>query len=218
MTTPPLPSVEPPKREPWWESKLALLLIGAAISSVLVPWLQYFQKNLEWKRQQRYDRTNYRIQLMREAYREFALLGTMPGEAGERSRLCVGESPVSAPQYEDCRKQFVEVQNRRYAQAGKVIPLLSHFPEGSKLLELFHKYVRQSSEYMRRLEETLLLNGCAKGAARCEGRRNVAEALEEAAETEEGAFSELNVLYEVVLARIREQIEEVEKRNEDSIL
>jgi len=28
----------------------------------------------------------------------------------------------------------------------------------------------------------------------------------------------LNVLYEVVLARIREQIEEVEKRNEDSIL
>ena len=58
----------------WLNSKLSLLLIGAVITGVLVPWFQYTQKSIEWKRQNRYDSISYRLDMMRDCVKEFVYL------------------------------------------------------------------------------------------------------------------------------------------------
>ena len=89
----------PPKR--WWESNLALLIIGSLISSLLVPWLQYTEKNFEWKRQNRFANTNYRLDRMRECLTEFMALSALTAEASERAYPLLQKMPVTQKDLDD---------------------------------------------------------------------------------------------------------------------
>jgi hypothetical protein len=45
----------------WWNSKIALLLVGSLITGVLVPWFQFIQNRLEWHRQNSFEYTQFRL-------------------------------------------------------------------------------------------------------------------------------------------------------------
>jgi hypothetical protein len=60
------------QREPWWESKTALLVLGFVLTGLIGPWLQYVQKTLDAQRQSAYDVASRELTAMREARKEIA--------------------------------------------------------------------------------------------------------------------------------------------------
>lgn len=54
-------------RDPWWEGKLALLVIGFVLTGVLGSGLEILQKRLEWRRQMTFQSFNRKLAAMQKA-------------------------------------------------------------------------------------------------------------------------------------------------------
>ena len=104
-----------PKKFTWLNSKISLLLIGALISGILVPWFQYTQKSIEWKRQNRYDSISYRLDMMRDCVKEFVYLQAIRAEGFERVQPFVVKTTLDKNDYESFKSQFIELQNKPVA-------------------------------------------------------------------------------------------------------
>jgi hypothetical protein len=151
----PKPEEPKPPQKRWWETNLGLLVIGSLISSLLVPWLQYTEKNFEWKRQNRFENINYRLERMRECLTEYIVLWALNGEAYERARPLLLKETLTQKDLDDFETQFVDVQNRRFRQNAKVVSLMIHFPNTGALRERFQDYLGGSSDYFRLVEATV---------------------------------------------------------------
>jgi hypothetical protein len=104
------------KSSNWWESKISLLVIGSVLTSLVVPWLQYTQKNFEWKRQNQFENSKHRLDKMRECLTEFASLSAFVAEGYERVHSFLLESAPSEDEYKAFEAQFIDLQNRRFKQ------------------------------------------------------------------------------------------------------
>ena len=98
----------------WWQSKLGLLVAGSVISSLLLPWLQYTQKTIEWKRQNQFENTKYRLERMRECLTEFVVLWAFTGEAYERSRAFLLKPSVTDKEREVFLEQFIDLRHHQW--------------------------------------------------------------------------------------------------------
>jgi len=184
-------SEESPKKSAWWESKIGLLLVGSLISSLLVPWLQYTQKTFEWKRQNRFQNVQFRLERMRECMTQFVVLSAFVGEAYERARPLLLKPRITPSEASEFQKQFIDLQNRRFLQNAKVVSLMIHFADSESLSDRFQEYLSQSAAYFRAVEEAVRVR--QDGAAPAE-------------EELDGTVERLDKLYSTIVERMKSAI------------
>jgi hypothetical protein len=163
-----------PKRFTWLNSKISLLLIGALITGILVPWFQYTQKSIEWKRQNRYDSISYRLNMMRDCVKEFVYLQAIRAEGFERVQPFVVKTTLDKNDYESFKSQFIELQNKHFAQNSKVTSLIisftsmnSNLMEAQNLNTLFEGNIRYSTLYMRNIDDYVKSKYCTTNPDQC---------------------------------------------------
>ena len=181
----------------WWESKIALLLIGSVVSSLLVPWLQYTQKTFEWRRQNRFENVQFRLERMRACVTEFVVLSAFVGEAYERARPLLQKPRITSAEANEFQKQFIELQNRRFLQNAKVVSLMIHFADSGPLSDRFQEYLSESAGYFRDLEQAVRVRQYPNAPVN----------------TLDAATDRLDKLYSTIVARMTESIG---RREDDS--
>lgn len=142
----------PSKKDRWWETKVALIAWGALVTAVLVPWLQYYQNSIVWKRQNRFDTINYRLQTERDCLKEFSLASAFLSEGYESGRRLFEAKTVDKSQLDQFDKRFNDIQNRRFAQYAKVNSLILYFKNLRDVRQLFEQYVVCSSDFLLQVE------------------------------------------------------------------
>ena len=135
------PPAEPKAR--WWESRLGLLLIGSALSGVLVPFFQYTQETVKWRRQNRYDNAKFRLTMMRDCLREFVTLSALTAEAHELTRLETGKADR-----ERFREGYRDLQKRRFLQNARVAAMIVHFRNRESIARQFNDYLVTVEQYL----------------------------------------------------------------------
>ena len=196
------PESEAASGSSWWQSKLGLLVIGSAISSLLLPWLQYTQKTFEWKRQNQFENTKYRLERMRECLTEFTVLWAFHGEAYERSRAVLLKPSITENDRQTFRDQFVDLQNRRFRQNAKVVSLTIHFHDSAALRQRFQEFLTLSHQYVRALETAVRAAG--SGGPDAAAQLNDTDTL----------LQSLDSLYSAIVANMKEQIGRAEDESE----
>lgn len=163
-----------PKRFLWLNSKISLLLIGALVTGILVPWFQYTQKSIEWKRQNRYDSISYRLNMMRDCVKEFVYLQAIRAEGFERVQPFIVKTILDKNDYESFKKQFIELQNKHFEQNSKVTSLLlsftsinSNLMEAQNLNTLFEENISYSTLYMRNIDDYVKSKYCTTNPDQC---------------------------------------------------
>lgn len=140
------------KRKPLWENPLTLLVVGALLSGILVPWFQFTQKTFEWQRQNQLESQQYQLSQMRDCLTQFILLASLSGEGYERARPFLLRPAITSQEARDFELQFVDVQNRRFAQSSKVASLIVSYRQISDVRDAFDEFLRLSSNYFRAIE------------------------------------------------------------------
>jgi len=200
------PTVEP-KRYGWIESKIALLLIGALLTGVLVPTFQYTQKRWEWKRQNHFANLTFKLNVMRDCLREFNYLSAFAPEAYERIKPIVKGKKLTSKEYENLEHQYVNLQNRRFVQNAKITSLIVHFKDTKdfqKLLE--NEYFNAFNLYMRDMGEFISLTSCVSDLPQCSQEKDAEARLNELKEQLDTKFKELIASHRKVVAKMKEEI------------
>jgi hypothetical protein len=215
-----LDSEPKPKRFSWLNSKISLLLIGALISGILVPWFQYTQKSIEWKRQNRYDSISYRLDMMRDCVKEFVYLQAIRAEGFERLQPFIVKTTIEKNDYESFKSQFIELQNKHFAQNSKVTSLIISFTsmniqskEAQKLDEFFGKNIQLSTKYMRKIDDYFQTKYCIQNPKEC----LVADSEKDLNEIENNIIkilSELNNSYFEIIDIMQKEIRDAENEND----
>ena len=154
-----------PSRWRWAESKLGLLIIGAALSGVLIPWFQATQESIRWTRQNRYDNLKYRLESVRSSMRELTLTHAFIAEAYERVKMIEGKSPARENELQSYKVQVLDMQYRRFQQNAKFAGALGLLDETIRepVRIAFNKYLSSVQQYMHVLEliskQKFTLNG-----------------------------------------------------------
>ncbi len=115
----------------WMESKVALLIIGAILTGVLVPTFQFTQETFKWTRQNQYENIRSRIDAARSARKELAIAHSFVAETFMRydAALAIRPSPSSTTRFQT---QIVEMHNRRFIQNASFISSISFFPSNER--------------------------------------------------------------------------------------
>ena len=192
------------RRSKWWEGNLALLLIGSLLTSLVVPWLQYTQKNFEWRRENQFENVKYRLGEMRQALTDFIVLWAFVSEAYERSRPFLLRPLTTAKEGADFQTQFIDLQNRRFQQNAKVVSLMINFKDYAALNTRFQDYLVHSAAYFRRLEELV----------RAKASSTTTDASPQSPDEIDQMMKRLEALYVVVSNQIREEIGRTEDESQ----
>lgn len=208
------------KRFSWLNSKLALLLIGAVMSGILVPWFQYTQKSIEWKRQNRYDSISYRLDMMRDCVKEFVYLQAIRAEGFERVQPHIVKTVLDKSDYESFKEQFIALQNKHFAQNAKVTSLIISFTSmnenmtaAGNLNALFEKNIRYSTLYMRNLDDYVKSKYCSANPDQCkqtEEKKDINELEDKITDT----MLSLNRSYTEIIDLMQNAIRRSENEND----
>lgn len=191
-----------PSRWGWLESKLGLLILGAIVSGLLVPFLQKTQEDIKWVRQNRYDNLKYRVESVRAAIKELTLTHTFVAEAVERAHV-EGE-PRSRADTDAYKKQLVEMHNRRFQQNAKFSSALALLPLNDREAAgaNFNRYLSVTQQLMN-----LLLPETASDHVR-------SPSPDKKAETTESLMEDANVSYEKTLGGLNDCLRRLELEGE----
>lgn len=204
----------PSKWSSWLNSKIFLLLFGSLITGILVPWFQYTQKTIEWKRQNQFDNFSFRLGMMRDCLKEFVYLSTFPAEAYQRAEPFLEKEDLISKDYQEFERQYIDLQNRGFRQRAKVTSLLISFEDTNTMRKLFIDYVMNSSEYLRGLKSFVDTRHCIVNQENC-GR---AELNDGGVSTLKGRLDNdvmlLNESYERVIAKMKQEIGRAEDESE----
>lgn len=129
----------------WWNSKIALLLVGSLITGILVPWFQFIQNRLEWHRQNSFEYTQFRLTTARDCLREFVSLQVYLPEALERMQLLKETLPVESVDAAQLMEEFVELRVRLSQQNAKVLSLIMHFDKAEAIRSDYQDHVALTS-------------------------------------------------------------------------
>jgi hypothetical protein len=146
----------------WTNNNLALLVIGALLTGVLVPLFQTNQENIKWTRQNKYDNLKYRIDSTRAAMKELTLTHAYVAEviATTRSRK-IDDSNAEKASSEGTDK-FTEIQKQRFQQNAKFVGALDLLEENEREIvrDKFNHYlssVEQMIIILRRQSDEIKL-------------------------------------------------------------
>src|SRR5262249_40272526 len=143
------------KRWAWLESKLGLLVVGALITGIFVPWFQRRQENDRWRLQNRYDDQKYTIPPMRDVRKDCTGLSAFPAKAYELTRPFIEASDGTEADPKDFATKFAILQSARFEKNAAVAGSLFYFPSADALRRTFNDYLGTVSTYMRKLEEAV---------------------------------------------------------------
>ena len=135
------------------DSKIALLLIGALITGLLVPTIQRHQEAREWNRQNRWAKINFQLEKMRECLRELTYLHAYAGEAYGIVESFLETDSLKHGDYEEFEQQYLDLQKRRFRQNASVRSLFIYFPNPTDLDNSFkHGYQLTFQQFMRKIK------------------------------------------------------------------
>jgi len=184
--------------DPWWESKLLLLVLGAALTNFLAPRIQDSLEAVKWQRQQQVQQGRQSIQAMERFIGDFADLQARSIQLDVLSRTAL--IPRSnAARIRSYDKAFEHSINAWYTQTARVSGQLMLFKENGTIREEFQRYCSITSDALLSYREAVLNNDKASLLTR------------RAASSEK-----INDLYESVLNLSREEVfrAQVELSNE----
>jgi len=206
----------------WLNSKIGLLLVGSLITGLLVPWFQFTQKTIEWKRQNQFDRVNYKLDMMRDCLKNFVLLQAYRAEAYERLQPFVVKAILTASDYADFKKQFITLQNKYFSQNAKVTSLIIAFTAMDKgneaserLRQLFQDYIRDSTLYMRDIDDLVKQKYCASNSRECLGMETDITPEANTASKLKQYMTNLNRSHASMVYLMTKLIREEERKNEN---
>ena len=210
------------KASSWLNSKIGLLLVGSLITGLLVPWFQFTQKTIEWKRQNQFDRVNYKLDMMRDCLKNFVLLQAYRAEAYERLQPFLVKASLTAADYADFKKQFIALQNKYFSQNAKVTSLIISFTamdkgkkDSERLRQLFQDYIRDSTLYMRDIDNLVKQKYCASNPHECSDMEYNATSMADTALKLRQYMSTLNRSHSSIVYLMTKQIREEEKKHEN---
>ena len=196
----------------WLDSKLALLVIGAVISGVLVPRFQFTQEKINWQRQNRYNTVERQLGSIRDSLKQFIAVQGISAELYDLGLELIDTASATLRQsrLEEWRKDFRSLRARRVQQNAAFAATVFYFPAGSR------DSIRRSWNDLllpaQKLETLVgdLLNDAAGGSD--EKVRKKMSANETAVQLDV-SLSEVNQAYEHVLTILRNQLQEVENES-----
>lgn len=197
----------------WLNSKLFLLLIGSLMTGILVPWFQYFQEKLEWKRQNQYSDINFKIEMMRDSLKEFVYLSTYAAEAYEISVTFFEITPSTPSIYEGFEQRYIDLQNRRFKQTAKVRSLLIYFESADILERSFSKYVNILNQFMKDVPHLAQIQYCKTNSGPC--LQKAEKDLESLRPKIEKYMVLLNESYKEVIELIKQDIGRLKDESKD---
>ena len=217
-----LSTPEEDKNSSWINSKIGLLLIGSLITGILVPWFQFTQKTIEWKRQNRFDSVNYKLEMMRDCVRNFVILQAYRAEAYERVQPYLLKASLTKDDYNVFKNQYIELQNKNFAQNAKVTSLIVAFTAMNKSQDerraslgvLFENYIHNSTLYMRDIDRSIQNKYCKSNAEDCADANANDLPVEDAKQKIDQYMAELNKGYSRLVSLMANVIREEEKENE----
>jgi hypothetical protein len=192
------------KKFSWLNSKLSLLLIGSLITGILVPWLQYTHNTIEWKRQNEFDNTNFRLEMTRECLKEFVYLSVYTAEAYERIEAIIETESLTPNDYTKFEEQLIDIQNRRFQQNAKVTSLIIYFEDANIIKRLFRDYANNANDYLKDLRDFVQIKQKATNEADMRKLRIKIENF----------TTQLNRYYIRVISKMKQEIGRAEDESE----
>lgn len=131
----------------WFNSNIAILLIGSLLTGVLIPIFQLNQKRIEWKRQNQYENYKENIENKEKFLKEFIHLSTFTSEIQELSINMLRNDSVDTSSYNDYEILVNKIQLKRYSQNAELLFLLI-FIDNQNISDLFNKFIVESDKYI----------------------------------------------------------------------
>jgi len=139
----------------WWNSKIALLLIGSLITGVLVPWFQFIQNRLEWRQQNAFEHTQFRLENARNCLREFVILQVSIEQILGYPHSQRETIQIETNQAGQLIINFVELKKELLEQSARVLPLFMYFNEAETIHSDYQNYVTLMSVYLNKVSQLI---------------------------------------------------------------
>ncbi len=201
----------PPKKSHWaWlDSKMALLVIGAVISGVLVPTFQFTQQKFNWHRQNRYDSLDRQLGNMRESLKQFIAVQGLSAELFDLGLeiIDIDSAVLLQARLNEWHKMFRSIRARRVQQNAAFAATVFYFPTRSRetIREAWNNLLLPAQKLDTLVDDLLSIS--AQGS---DGKIPQKLTSNETAVQLDVNFSEANQAYKLVLAMLRQQLQEVE--------
>jgi hypothetical protein len=202
-----------PTRPVWYESKLVLLLIGAAISGLLVPAFQFTQDTISWEREVKRKSVDFRLEVMRKALKEFSLLASYASEGYERTVSYLDLTAPSDLDRREYRDWYDSFQSRRLAKTADILGLLIYFDNDEKLKKTLEKYQLEFAKYIKSLKSAVRSDSCQLGGSPDRPIRDNAACISELIKQSDPHIGPLNLAYAQMTDSIRSAIRALENES-----
>jgi hypothetical protein len=199
------PDKQPSSR---WNSKIALLLIGSLITGVLVPWFQFIQNRLAWRRQNAFEHTQFRLKTARDCLNEFVILQVYLIEVLERGRLLKETVPVESAEAAQLMEEFVGLRVKLSQQSARVLSLIMYFDKAEKIRSYYQDHMVLTSVNLNKVSGLIsdVCRASESEAKTTDLQKRIAEVLKEI----EGDMDEFQRLYTEIINAMRTEIGRLE--------
>jgi hypothetical protein len=203
-----------PKKSAWvWlESKLALLIIGAVLSGVLVPTFQFTQEKIKWHKQNRYDSLERQLGSIRESLKQFIAVQALSAELYDLGLRIIDTRTVGGRKtlLDEWRKEFHAIQARRVQQSSAFFATVFYFPIGSQesIRKAWNKLMLPSVQL-----QTIVGGLLGEGPRQAHRSSLKRPSTNDIAVELDAKLVEVNQAYEDVLSVLKQQLMEVENES-----
>lgn len=204
-----------PKKFSWLNSRISLLLIGSLLTGILVPWFQISYRAIEWRRQNQFANVSFRLKMMRDCLTQFVYLSACTAEGYELVERFMDTAPLTHNDYEEFEQQCSDLQSRRFTQNAKVRSLTIYFRDAGRAKDLVLTYVHNCNRYFDMLRTFVRTKYAISNPTNGEQTDLDEEDLDELRDKIDSYMTTLNNSYKAVIAKIREDIGEVEDESEE---
>jgi len=196
----------------WLDSKLALLIIGAVISGVLVPRFQFTQEKINWQRQNRYNKIERQLGSIRDSLKQFIAVQGISAELYDLGLeiLDTDSAGLRQVRLEEWRKDFKALKARRVQQNAAFAATMFYFPAGSRdsIRKAWNNLLLPAQKL-----ETLVGDLMNDTTGSSDGKAHKKMSANETAVQLDVSLAEVNRAYEHVLTILRSQLQEVENES-----
>ena len=198
-----------PSRWAWVESKLGLLVIGAVITGVLIPFFQTTQETIKWTRQNRYDVLKYRLDSARSSMKELTLTHAFVAEAFERARAFQRGARDIEKLRAEYRVQSLEMQNRRFQQNARFVGAIGLLNEAERdaIRRAFNIYLSTVQQLMNVLDLIVSARFSSDKNTNNKKKDNLRDSIQSLTE-------DTNTNYEKILRLMKDYLRRLEKDGE----
>lgn len=150
-------------KDPWWESKLLLLIFGAVLTNFLAPRIADNLDAIKWRRQQQVQQARLTIDAMNRFMKDTATLQAAYGRIDAMSQIALTPHPTRARRQE-YERAFNKSMSDWYSQTATIAGETMFFEEHGAVRKDFQRYYETSSDALLSYR-IAVLNGDSKRLA-----------------------------------------------------